>query len=47
VIFVAAVAVEAFPVVFWLSVGTSAATIERIDGAPDDPFGLARKRLAD
>jgi hypothetical protein len=27
--------------------GTSAATIDRNDGAPLDPFGLAKKRFAD
>jgi hypothetical protein len=36
----------AVPVVFWLRVGTSAATIERSDGTPALPFGVAQKRFA-
>ena len=37
---------EAVPVVFWLSVGTSAATIARNVGTPAEPFGAARTVLA-
>jgi hypothetical protein len=36
----------AVPVVFWLSVGTSAATIARNVGTPAEPFGAARTVLA-
>jgi hypothetical protein len=37
---------EAVPVVFWFSVGMSAATIARNVGAPAVPLGAARKLLA-
>ena len=37
---------EAVPVVFWLSVGMSAATIARNVGVPAEPFGAARTVLA-
>jgi hypothetical protein len=37
----------ACPVVFWLSVGTSAATIARKPGVPDTPSGEAKTKLAD
>jgi hypothetical protein len=40
------VAVAALPVVFWLSVGTSAATIALNVGTPAVPFGAARIKLA-
>lgn len=36
----------AVPVVFWFSVGTSAATIARKVGAPAEPLGAAKKKLA-
>jgi hypothetical protein len=36
----------AVPVVFWLSVGTSAATIALKVGAPEDPLGAAKNVLA-
>ena len=35
------VTVPALPVVFWLSVGISAATMARNDGVPLEPFGEA------
>ena len=38
-----AVILAAVPVVFWFSVGMSAATIARYVGAPADPFGAAKK----
>ena len=34
------------PVVFWLSVGTSAAAMARNDGAPAEPLGAAKKKFA-
>jgi hypothetical protein len=34
------------PVVFWLSVGTSAATIALNVGTPEEPFGAERNVLA-
>ena len=37
---------EAVPVVFWLSVGTSAATMARKVGAPGAPLGAAKNVLA-
>ena len=37
------VTLDAVPVVFWLSVGTSAATIARKVGAPAEPSGAAKK----
>ena len=40
------VSVAAEPVVFWFSVGTSAATIARNVGAPATPLGAAKKVLA-
>ena len=40
------VTLAAVPVVFWLSVGMSAATIARKVGTPADPFGAAKKKLA-
>ena len=40
---VASVAVAAFPVVFWFSVGTSPGTIARNEGVPDEPAGAAKK----
>jgi hypothetical protein len=36
----------AVPVVFWLSVGMSAATTARKDGTPAEPLGAAKKLLA-
>jgi hypothetical protein len=42
-----AVMLPAVPVVFWLSVGTSAATKERNVGAPELPLGPANTVLAD
>jgi hypothetical protein len=41
-----AVMFDAVPVVFWFRVGTSPATISLKDGAPDEPFGAARKVFA-
>ena len=40
------VTLAAVPVVFWFSVGTSAATIARNVGTPADPFGAAKNVLA-
>ena len=37
---------DAVPVVFWLSVGTSAATMARKVGVPGAPLGAAKKVLA-
>ena len=42
----AEVAVAALPVVFWFSVGMSAATTARNVGAPAVPFGAANTKLA-
>lgn len=41
-----AVMLAAVPVVFWFSVGTSAATMARNDGTPAMPLGAARKKFA-
>lgn len=46
VVMVAAVEIAAVPVVFWFSVGTSAATIVRNVGTPAKPFGAAKNVLA-
>ena len=35
------------PVVFWFRVGISAATIERREGIPVEPFGVAQNVLAE
>jgi hypothetical protein len=43
----AVVSVAALPVVFWLSVGTSADTIDRNEGVPELPLGELRKRFCD
>lgn len=42
----ALVTLPAEPVVFWFRVGISAATTARKDGAPADPLGAARTKLA-
>lgn len=40
------VTLDAVPVVFWFSVGISAATMARKVGTPATPFGAAKKKLA-
>ena len=40
------VTLDAVPVVFWFSVGTSAATMARKVGVPAEPLGAAKKKLA-
>ena len=46
VLLLVAVTFSAVPVVFWFSVGMSAATMARKDGVPAAPLGAARKVLA-